>query len=359
MKKITVSLKDNKYDILISQNQNKFLSALKKAIKTNTFFIITDNNVKKIHLNFILKLLKKQGYNVKIAVINAGESEKNIKNLSFLYDKALKERIDRKSCVIALGGGVVGDIAGFFAATFMRGISFIQIPTTLLAMTDSSIGGKTAINTAKGKNIAGVFYQPKLVWINVHFLTTLPIQHLKNGLAEVIKYALVFDKKFYTHIKSELTNGFLKDFDYLIYKCCFYKSQIVKKDEKEISRLRIILNFGHTFAHALETYSAYKKFLHGEAVAIGMLFASLVSLKLKLCSKKTFKEVKQILNLAGFKLHVKINIKQFLNLMKNDKKTISGNINLILISEIGKTKNILVKDNIILNVLKNFSGAKK
>jgi 3-dehydroquinate synthase len=206
----------------------------------------------------------------------------------------------------------------------MRGIDFIQVPTTLLAMIDSSIGGKTAVNITKCKNIVGVFYQPKLVWINICFLITLPSQHIKNGFAEAIKYALIFDRKFYTYLKKELINGFIKNFDYIIYKCCFYKVQVVKKDEKEISGVRTTLNFGHTFAHALEAYTSYKKFLHGEAVIFGMLFASLVSLKLKLCSKKTFKEVKQILTLLDFKLNVKINTRQLLNLMKKDKKTTSG-----------------------------------
>lgn len=351
---IPVNLKSKKYNILISQSENAFLKNFKKVTKATVFFIITDKNVKKLYLKYFSNLLKQKGSNVKTAVISAGETSKNIKNLSLLYNKALKESINRKSCVIALGGGVIGDIAGFFAATYMRGIDFIQVPTTLLAMIDSSIGGKTAINITKRKNIAGVFYQPKLVWINICFLTTLPSQHIKSGLAEAIKYALIFDRKFYTYLKEELIDGFIKDFNYIIYKCCFYKVQIVKKDEKETSGLRVTLNFGHTFAHALEAYTSYKKFLHGEAVAIGMLFASLVSLKLKLCSKKTFEEVKQILNLIDFKLNAKINAKQLLNLMKKDKKTISGNINFVLISKIGKVKNILVKDNIILNILKKF-----
>ncbi len=275
MKQIIVNLKIKKYDIIISQSENDFFTALEKAVKTNTLFVITDKNVEKFHLKYFTDLLKQKGFNVKAAVISAGEIGKSIKSLSFLYDKALEDGIDRKSCAIAFGGGVVGDVAGFFAATYMRGINYIQVPTTLLAMTDSSIGGKTAVNIKGGKNIAGVFYQPDLVWINSTFLSTLTERHIKNGIAEIIKYAFTFDKKFYDYLSDTMGNGTIlpKNFDYIIYQSCSYKARVVEKDEKEATGLRAVLNFGHTFAHALETATKYKKFLHGEAVAIGMLFA--------------------------------------------------------------------------------------
>jgi 3-dehydroquinate synthase len=360
MKKlITVNLKANKYDIVISQYENDFLTAFKKAVKTNTFFVVTDKNVEKLHSKYLTDLLKKQkDFNVRTAVISAGESGKSIKNLSLLYDKALEAGIDRKSCVVALGGGVVGDIAGFFAATYMRGIDLVQIPTTILAMTDSSVGGKTAVNINSGKNIAGVFYQPKLVWINSSFLSTLPVRHIKNGLSEVIKYAFVFDKKFYAYLFDMFENGIisLDHFDYMIYQSCSYKVRVVEKDEKETTGLRAVLNFGHTFAHALETATNYKKFLHGEAVAIGMLFAAKLSLELKICSSDTYKEVEALLLEADFNLNVTVNTAQFLSLMKKDKKSVNGNIKFILIKDIGKTINIYVKDSIVLNVLKKFTG---
>ncbi|GHT36821.1 3-dehydroquinate synthase [Endomicrobiia bacterium] len=363
MKKlITVNLKANKYTIVISQHENEFLTAFKKAVKTNTFFVITDKNVEKLHLEYLADLLKKQkGFNVKTAVISAGESGKSIKNLSLLYNKALEAGIDRKSCVIALGGGVVGDIAGFFAATYMRGIDFVQIPTTILAMTDSSVGGKTAINTNSGKNIAGAFYQPKLVWINSCFLSTLPVRHVKNGLSEVIKYAFIFDKEFYAYLLDMFKKDVISsdNFDYIIYQSCSYKAKVVEKDEKEITGLRAILNFGHTFAHALETATNYKKFLHGEAVAIGMLFAADLSLELKICKPDTYKEVEDILLEAGFNLNVAVNTAQFLSLMKKDKKSVNGNIKFVLIKDIGKTINSYVEDSIVLNVLKKFTGENK
>jgi 3-dehydroquinate synthase len=353
-KTITLHLKEHKYDITISQSANDFFSVLKKQIKTKNLFIITDTNVAKLHLEHLINLLKKHNYNVKTATINAGEEGKSIENLSCLYDKAFKEGVDRKSCAIAFGGGVVGDTAGFFAATYMRGIDFIQIPTTLLAMADSSIGGKTAINISKGKNIAGAFYQPKLVWINSNFLNTLSKRQIRNGLAEIIKYAFIFDEKFYKYLINLLENETIspKDFDYMVYKSCSYKAKVVENDEKETAGLRAVLNFGHTYAHALESATTYKKFLHGEAVAVGMLFAAKLSLKLRLCKKETYNKVTKLLHLAAFNLDTTNNPKQFLSLMKKDKKSVNGNINFVLIKDIGKTINKQITDSIVLNCLK-------
>ncbi|MDR1244963.1 MAG: 3-dehydroquinate synthase, partial [Endomicrobium sp.] len=332
---------------------NDFFSIIKK--QTKTFFIITDTNIAKLHLKYLVNLFRQHGYNVKTAVISVGEDGKSIRELSYLYDKALELGIDRKSCAIAFGGGAVGDTAGFFAATYMRGIDFIQIPTTLLAMTDSSVGGKTAINITNGKNIAGVFYQPKLVWINISFLESLPERQIRNGLAEVIKYAFIFDYKFYNYLANLLGNEIIssKDFVYMIYKSCSYKAKIVEKDEKETNGLRAVLNFGHTYAHTLETVTHYKKFLHGEAVAIGMLFGAQLSLKLKLCGQETCNKVEKLLNLAAFNLDTKNNPKQFLALMKKDKKSVNGNINFVLIKDIGKAVNKQVNDNIVFNVLRS------
>jgi 3-dehydroquinate synthase len=355
-KTITMRLKKRKYNIIVSQSTNDFFSSLKKQIKTKTSFIITDKDIGKRHLKFLVNLFKQQGYNVHTAVINSGEESKSIKNLSYLYNTALELGIDRKSCAIAFGGGVIGDIAGFFAATYMRGIDFIQIPTTLLAMTDSSVGGKTAINVPEGKNIAGTFYQPKLVWINTFFLESLPGRQIKNGLAEIIKYAFIFDKKFYNYLANLFENEIIssKDFDYIIYKSCFYKAKVVEKDEKETIGLRAVLNFGHTYAHCLETATNYNKFLHGEAVAIGMLFAAKLSLELKICKSEVYYKIKNMLNLIAFNLDTKNNPIKFLSLMKKDKKSVDGNINFVLIKDIGEVINKQVADKMVLNVLKKF-----
>ncbi|MDR1195312.1 MAG: 3-dehydroquinate synthase [Endomicrobium sp.] len=348
MKKLKVKLKDNSYNIIIDPNEKDFLLSFRQYVKSKSVFIVTDTNVAKLYLKNLEKILNEAGYDCKSAVIKAGETGKNLKSLSFLYDKALACGIDRKSCAIALGGGVVGDVAGFFAATYMRGIGLVQVPTTLLAMTDSSVGGKTAVNTAGGKNIAGVFYQPKLVWINASYLSTLPARHIRNGMAEIIKYALTFDENFYAYLLDLISKGFisLKDFDHMIYKSCAFKAAVVEKDEKETKGLREILNFGHTLAHALETYTEYKKFLHGEAVAAGMLFASFLSYKLNLCKKETFLKTETILKEAGFDFSLSaMNAEKLAALMTRDKKAVGGKIRFVLLKDMGKALNGIVVDN--------------
>ncbi|MCL2484463.1 MAG: 3-dehydroquinate synthase [Endomicrobia bacterium] len=358
MPTLKVKLKQNPYNILISDKYADFVRNLKKIVSGKTVFIVTDNNLAKLHLKYFCSLLVKEGFNVKNAVIKAGEQGKSIQSLSFLYDKALRDGIDRKSCVIAFGGGVVGDVAGFFASTYMRGIKYIQIPTTLLAMTDSSVGGKTAVNTSGGKNIAGTFYQPSFVWINSQFLATLPERHIRNGIAEIIKYAFIFDEKFYDYLDDVLEKGLItsNDFNFMIYKSCRYKADIVEKDEKETKGLREVLNFGHTLAHALETYTEYKCFLHGEAVAAGMLFAAQLSASLKLFKKETYMRVLKLIEAAGFVLNLKdLNAAKLLELMKKDKKSVNGNIKFVLLKDIGKSiTGYYVKDSKVKQELEKF-----
>ncbi|MCL2389891.1 MAG: 3-dehydroquinate synthase [Endomicrobia bacterium] len=361
MPRFKIRLKQNPYNILISGNAEEFFKSLKKIISGKNLFVVTDLNVAKLHLKRFFSLLRAKGFNVKTAVIKAGERGKSLKSLSFLYDKALRDGIDRKSCVIAFGGGVVGDIAGFFASTYMRGIRYVQVPTTLLAMSDSSVGGKTAVNTSGGKNIAGTFYQPSFVWINSRFLATLEQRHIKNGIAEIIKYAFIFDKNFYDYINGLFEKGFItsRDFDYMVYKSCRYKADIVEKDEKETKGLREVLNFGHTFAHALETYTGYKRFLHGEAVAAGMLFAARLSASLKLCRKEVYTRVLKLLETAGFVFDVKgLNAAKLLELMKKDKKSINGKIKFVLLKDIGKTATgYYVKDSKVKQELEKLTKA--
>ncbi|MCL2144818.1 MAG: 3-dehydroquinate synthase [Endomicrobia bacterium] len=337
--KLKVKLKNNPYDIIISERERDFLLSFKHFARSKRVFIVTDKNVAKLHLKKFENMLREAGFICKSAVIEPGETGKNIKSLSYLYDKALDCGIDRKSCVVALGGGVVGDVAGFFAATYMRGIKLVQAPTTLLAMTDSSVGGKTAVNTSGGKNIAGVFYQPSLVWINASYLLTLPERHIRSGMAEVIKYALTFDKNFYDYLLNLFNKGYFsfKEFNRIIYKSCAYKASVVEKDEKETKGLREILNFGHTLAHALETYTDYKKFLHGEAVALGMLFAAKLSYELKLCKKDVYRDTLEIIRCGGFDFNAGTpNPEKLVSLMTKDKKSVDGKIRFVLLKDIGK-----------------------
>lgn len=358
MKKLRVKLKNNPYNILISEKFADLTASLKKEIKGGKIFVVTDSDVAKLHLKSFLSVLSEAGFDCVKAVIAAGENGKTVKTLSSLYDKALKEGIDRKSCVIAFGGGVVGDVGGFFAGTYMRGVKFVQVPTTLLAMTDSSVGGKTAVNVPGGKNIAGVFYQPSLVWIKPGYLATLPERQIKNGLAEVIKYAFTFDPGFYDYLLETIESGFIseRDFGYMIYKSCGYKAFIVEKDEKETTGIRELLNFGHTLAHALETYTGYKRFLHGEAVAAGMLFAAKLSAELKYCGREAYTRVKELLSEAGLTFSLKgMNAEKLAALMKKDKKSVGGSIRFVLLKKMGKAQSgCAVKDSVVIKQLKKF-----
>lgn len=359
MKNLKVKLKKNSYDIIVSSDINDFVSNLKKHTeKASKIFVITDTNIKKIYLKRFCEILKKEKIDHSVGVIEAGEKGKTIVSLDYLYNRALKEGIDRKSYVIAFGGGVVGDIAGFFAATYMRGINFVQVPTTLLAMTDSSVGGKTAINIKGGKNIAGAFYQPSFVWINSKFLSTLEERHIRNGFAEIIKYGIAFDREFFDYIFDLLNEGIIleENFDYLIYQSCKYKAAIVEKDEKETVGIRELLNCGHTFAHALETYTKYEKYLHGEAVAAGLLFTAYLSVKLKYCKQEVYIKVKELLQKAGLIFNLsKINASKIVELMKKDKKSVNGNIRFVLLKDIGKSiSGYEVKDTVVKKHLLNF-----
>lgn len=363
MKKLKVCLKTDPYDIIFSAKERNFTLSFKRAVKTKSVFVVTDKNVARLYLPPFLQMLKHSGYLCESAVIEAGEEGKSMKSLGFLYDKALSCGFDRKSCVIALGGGVVGDVAGFFAATYMRGVKYAQVPTTLLSMSDSSVGGKTAVNTSGGKNTAGVFYQPSLVWINSSYLQTLAPRHMRNGTAEAVKYALIFDRKFYDYLYGLFLNGVVSsaDFEYIAYKSCGYKKAIVEKDEKETKGLREKLNFGHTLAHALETYTGYKTFLHGEAVAAGMLFAADLSYGLNFCSKEVYAATAAILREAGFSFDLSgINAGRLVSLMTRDKKSVDGKVRFVILKDIGKAESgIIIEKKILKKRLEAFIKANR
>ncbi len=360
MKAIKIKLKNNPYSIIFSEDKNNLIKAFKSFVPDKKIFFISDSNVAPLYLKKLSDILNKEKFVVQSYVFKAGEQSKNLKTLSDIYNYALKVGVDRKFTVAALGGGVVGDTAGFFAATYMRGIKLVQIPTSLLAMVDSAIGGKTGVNVEGGKNIAGAFYQPKFVYINTGFLKTLDCQNIKNGMGEIVKYAVTFSYDFYKKLnkifeKSVVTQ---KDFNEIIYQCCKFKANIVEKDEKEVSGVRELLNFGHTFAHALETITKYKKFFHGEAVAMGMLFVANLAERIKFCTGKTKDEIYKIVVNAGFndKLNLKsVDAKKILDLMKKDKKSVSKTVRFVLPKHTGKAVfGVEIKDNIILKTIEAF-----
>ena len=356
---INVKLKQNPYPIIFSDNNKGLLTNFKKYLPNRKVFFVSDTNVSKIYLKEIVSLLKKEKFIVEYFVFEAGEQSKNINTLIDMYNYALKIGIDRKFTVAALGGGVVGDISGLFASTYMRGLGLVQIPTSLLAMVDSSIGGKTGIDLEMGKNVVGTFYQPKFVYVNSNFIKTLKPEHIKNGMGEVIKYAITFSTEFFDELNVILNKSIVskKDFDKIICECCKFKAKVVEEDEKERKGVRELLNFGHTFGHALETVTKYKKYLHGEAVAIGMLFVAELANRIKFCDNNTKEKIKDMVVSAGFndKINLKVNPADLLNIMKKDKKSVSGKIRFVLPKKIGKAVTGMEIDNkIILNTIKDF-----
>jgi 3-dehydroquinate synthase len=349
MKKISlkVNLKNNSYPIIIGENiiKNSGAEIIKVIKKTNKFLIVTDKNIPKIFIKSVLQSIKsKRKY---LLILNAGENTKNIKYTETILKKLFNHQFSRDDCVIALGGGVIGDLTGFAASIFKRGLNLIQIPTTLLAQVDSSIGGKTGINSVEGKNMIGTFYQPKIVLIDPSTLKTLSKRQIIAGYAEILKYALIMNKPFFKWLKINsqtlinLTN--LNIVSHAIKESCKAKAYVVAKDEKE-KNLRAILNFGHTFGHAFEALKKYSATLiHGEAVLYGMMIASELSMKMKMLSEKEFYEIRNLYHLLDINYDIqnlfkKSEVNKIFEFMKNDKKISGKKINLILLKKIGQAK---------------------
>ena len=298
--------------------------------------VVTDENVAELYADTVCKSLKKIA-EVKLVVIPAGETTKSLSYLSDLYDEAFSFGMTRSDLAVALGGGVIGDLTGFFASTLFRGIDVVQIPTTLLSQVDSSVGGKTAIDVSWGKNLVGTFYQPKLVIADTETLKSLPDKEFSSGLAQVIKYGLIWDKDFFDKINSAANRGELLEMvDEIIYTCCDIKRQVVEQDEHDLS-LRMILNFGHTAGHIIEKAYNYKGYTHGEAVAYGMIVAARLSEKLDFAESGIAQDVENIIK--KFNLPDKIDISDDdLSSIALDKKASGDKISVILLEKIGKYK---------------------
>jgi 3-dehydroquinate synthase len=282
--KITINTPNKTYDILIQKLPR--ISLNKKVA------IITNPTVSGYHLNYLLNHLKAK--ELKIITLPDGEEYKTMEYINYALDRMFDAKYDRNSIVIAFGGGVIGDMSGFAASIFLRGIEFIQIPTTLLSMVDSSVGGKTGINNKYGKNLIGAFYQPEIVYIDTHFLSTLPQREFSAGMAEVIKMAVMFDKEYFENLENESLN-----LEEIIKRSVELKAWVVNQDEKE-KGIRSVLNYGHTFGHVIENLTNYKTYLHGEAVAIGMVMANELSIELGFYLMMKPKELKNYFkNLAS------------------------------------------------------------
>jgi 3-dehydroquinate synthase len=303
--------------------------------------IITDANVGPLFAKTAAKSLLAKGFDVVTITVPAGETAKSLKTVQACYDKLAEHRLERKSFIVALGGGVVGDLAGFVAATYLRGIPFVQVPTTLLAQVDSSVGGKVGVNLKAGKNLVGAFYQPRFVLCDLDTLKTLPPRELRAGLAEVIKYGIIYDRALFERLERDL-DKLLKlhpsTLSEIIARCCEIKAEVVAQDETE-SGLRAILNFGHTIGHGLEAISRYGKYLHGEAISIGQVAAAELSAALLDFPDLDVERVADLFRRAGLPTSVELASKQIDDLfraMRVDKKVSGGEIKFVLAKRIGE-----------------------
>ncbi len=342
--KVTTPLK--KYNIIIGNNiiasSGKYS---KKYLKSDRVFIVTNKLLKSLYLKKIKNSFVKHGITVSEIIINDSESKKNLESVKILTSHLLKNKVDRNDTLIALGGGVIGDLVGFVASITLRGINFIQIPTTLLSQVDSSVGGKTGVNTPLGKNLIGSFYQPALVISDVGILKSLNKREVLSGYAEVIKYGIIMDKVFFNWLLKNDKHFLNQNANYLIeivYKSCKNKAKIVNQDEKE-KNIRALLNLGHTFGHAIEALNNYKKtVVHGEAVAIGIMMALELSFLEGKISKDIINKIESHFDKIGIKRKIPKQLKQHLNTskfieaMSSDKKVKNKKINLILCKSIGE-----------------------
>ncbi len=347
MKKIKIQNKtlNSFYPILIGNRVLNNVANIAKNVcpKTNKIAVIYDKNVPSKFLKIIKDKFNK--FPLKFIFFNPSEKNKSLKSVNSILGKLLKFNLNRNDLIISVGGGITGDVSGFVASVYKRGVNYFSIPTTLLAMVDSSIGGKTGVNSDYGKNSIGSFYQPKIVLVDSDFLNSLDKRQMICGYAEILKHAIIKDKNFFNWLKSNSKKIFQKDDSNgailkAIIKSCLIKSKIVSKDFQE-KKLRMILNFGHTFAHAIETESKYtNKINHGEAVLMGILIATTFSVKKNICSIKTLNEILGIykdnnLNYLLKKTNL-LKISKIYPFLKYDKKNNDKRVNLILIKKIGK-----------------------
>lgn len=303
--------------------------------------IISDTNVAPRYAARASRALTRAGFRPVLLKVPAGETAKSLKTVQACYDQLAAHRLERKSFIVALGGGVVGDLAGFVAATWLRGVPFVQVPTTLLAQVDSSVGGKVGVNLPAGKNLVGAFYQPRLVLCDLDTLQTLPIREFRAGLAEVIKYGIIYDAPLFSRLERDMPRLLRHDTAVLgavIARCCEIKAEVVAQDETE-NGLRAILNFGHTIGHALEAISRYGKYLHGEAISIGQVLAARLSTALHALPEAQAVRITELFARAGLPIAVRLGRAEqasLLRAMTLDKKVSAGEVKFVLARRIGK-----------------------
>ncbi|MGA2801340.1 MAG: 3-dehydroquinate synthase [Verrucomicrobiota bacterium] len=342
MRTVSVQLGNRSYSIKIGAGLLDRLGSGCARLKLGArCAIITDTDVGRRFAKPAFNSLARAGFSPALIVVPAGETSKSLRTVQSCYDQLAVHRIERKSFVVALGGGVVGDLAGFVAATYLRGIAFVQVPTTLLAQVDSSVGGKVGVNLKAGKNLVGAFYQPRLVLCDLDALKTLPDREFRTGLAEVIKYGIIYDAKLFAQLERDLPKLLKrepKSLASIIARCCEIKAEVVSKDETE-GGLRAILNFGHTIGHAIEAVLNYGGFLHGEAISIGQVTAAKISNRVFNLPKRDVRRIENLFQRAGLPTRIKLNSvqrKKLFAVMRLDKKVSDGEIKFVLAKRIGE-----------------------
>ncbi len=324
-----------------------------KYISGQQVMIVSNETVAALYMDKVCALFSNTSFKLDRVVLPDGEQYKNLQHVNLIFDQLLKSQHNRTTTLIALGGGVIGDMTGFAAACYQRGVNFIQMPTTLLSQVDSSVGGKTGVNHPLGKNMIGAFYQPQMVIADINFFSTLPAREVSAGLAEVIKYGLIYDPEFFVWLEKNIGGLLAKNVDamcYAVQRSCEIKAEVVAVDEKE-QGIRAWLNLGHTFGHAIETHQGYGNWLHGEAVAVGTVMALDLSHRLGWIERSLLERTKKLFISANLPIHPPENMSEddFLSIMSVDKKVFDGHIRLVLLEKLGRA---IVTDKFDMNLLK-------
>jgi 3-dehydroquinate synthase len=341
MRKVHVPLSDRSYDIHIAPGLMASVGKVCAGLGLGArCAVITDTNVAPRYAAGVMSSLEAAGFEPSLITVPAGEASKRLSMVQRCYDELAAARLERRSFVVALGGGVVGDLAGFVAATYLRGIPFMQVPTTLLSQVDSSVGGKVGVNLRAGKNLVGAFYQPRAVICDLSVLDSLPEREFHAGMAEVIKYGIIYDARLFARLEHDLPTLMRRDHKILgavIARCCEIKAEVVGQDETEAG-VRAILNFGHTIGHAIEATAGYGKYLHGEAISIGQVAAGWLSSKITGLSEAEADRIEALLVRTGLPAHIRLTRRQrekMMAAMKLDKKVSGGEVKFVLAKRIG------------------------
>ncbi|ELS04719.1 3-dehydroquinate synthase [Xenococcus sp. PCC 7305] len=352
---LTVNLPQNSYEIAIAKgNLSQLGSQMQQLNLGKKVLLISNPEIFDFYGNTCIESLENAGFEVCKHLIPAGETAKHLQSIEKVYDTALANRIERSSTLVALGGGVIGDMTGFAAATWLRGVNFVQVPTSLLAMVDASVGGKTGVNHPQGKNLIGAFYQPKLVLIDPDVLQTLPEREFRAGMAEVIKYGVIWDEDLFTKLEQASNIDSFATIDQqlletILIRSCQAKADVVSQDEKE-SGIRAILNYGHTIGHAVESLTKYQKFVHGEAVAIGMVAAGKIAVEMGLWTAEETQRQDALIRKAQLPTEIpsELELQDISSTLQSDKKVKAGKVRFVLPTKIGE---VMITDKVTEEII--------